>query len=342
MSRWIKTIVCVLLNAMVVAIASAGFSAALAQEKSITVLVWGVTWQSAISSVSEEYTKKTGVKVNFVTEASSGEGLVKLQVMRAQPTVDVWFTTASVADRAASDGELLARLPKDKISNLAMLAPGFVSDKYVAVYTYPLSIIYRTDLVDKPITGWQDLWQPRFAGKLAVPSMGMYQARMLAIAAAVNGGSTTDADKGFEMLAKLKPNVAVFYGSDAQARQALAQGEVSVLVAPPSQAKRMEDAGVPIKILSPKGSPMNADVVTIVHGGQEATAADYINFLLEKTSNEAIAKSLNMGAVNRESKQPASLADALPKAGDEIVLDEGFINKNIGAWTDRFNRDIVR
>jgi spermidine/putrescine-binding protein len=342
MNRWLNKILNVLLGVAIVAFGSLASSSAMAQDKSITVLIWGVTWQTAISAASEEFTKKTGVKVNFVTQASSGEGLVKLQVMRAKPTVDVWFTTASVADRAATDGDLLARLPKDKMPNLAMLTQGFAADKYVAVYSYPLSIIYRTDLVDKPITSWADLWQPRFAGKLAVPSMGMYQARMLAIASEVNGGSIKDTDKGFEMLGKLKPNVAVFYGSDAQARQALAQGEVSVLVAPPSQAKRVAEAGVSVKILSPKGSPMNADVMTIVGSGQEALAAEYINFLLDKGINETIARTLNMGAVNRESKQPAALADAMPKPGDELVLDEGFINKNIGAWTDRFNREIIR
>jgi spermidine/putrescine-binding protein len=312
-----------------------------AQDKEITVLIWGVTWKSALADQSEKFTRETGIKVNYVTQASSGEGLVKLQAMRAKPTVDVWFTTASVAERAAMDDRLLAPLPKASMPNLAMLAPGLVADKYVAVYSYPMSIIYRTDKVDTPISNWSDLWEPRFARKLAVPTMEMYQGRMLMIAS-VAGGEAKNADKGFEMLARLKPNVAVFYGSDAQARQALAQGEVAVLVAPPSQAKRVADAGVPVKAVSPKGSPLNADVMTIVGSGKEALAAQYINFMLGKATNEAIAAGVNMGAVNREAKQPEALAAALPKPDEGLVLDEAVINKNIGAWTQRFNRDIVQ
>src|SRR5690554_7946425 len=89
-----------------------------------------------------------------------------------------------------------------------------------------------------------------------------------------------DEEAGFAALEQLKPNVAIFYGSDAQARQALAQGEVSVLVAPPSQGKRVADAGRPITVISPKPAVMNADVMMIVRSGKEDMAAQYINHLL--------------------------------------------------------------
>lgn len=313
-----------------------------AQNKEINVLIWGVTWKSAFADLSEKFTKETGIKVNYTTQASSGEGLVKLQAMRDKPSVDVWFTTASVAERASADGNLLAPLPKASMPNLKMLPPGLVADKHVAVYTYPLTIIYRTDMVDAPITSWADLWEPRFARRLAVPAMDMFQGRTLMIAS-VAAGDPKNAEKGFEMLTKLKPNVAVFYSSDAQARQALAQGEVSVLVAPPSQAKRVIDAGVPVKMVSPKGTPMNADVMTIVGGtNKDEMAAQFINFMLGKAANEAIAAGVSMAAVNRESKQPEALAAAIPKPDDALILDEAVINKNIGAWLQRFNRDIVR
>lgn len=313
-----------------------------AQDKEITVLIWGTTWKSGFVDVTEKFTKETGIKVDYVTQASSGEGLVKLQAMRAKPTIDVWFTTASVAQRASAEGNLLAPLPKASMSNLNMLTPGLAADKYAAVYTYPLSIIYRTDRVDAPITSWADLWEPRFAHKLAVPGMDMYQGRILMIAS-VAGSEPKNVDKGFEMLNKLKPNVAVFYSSDAQARQALAQGEVAVLVSPPSQAKRMTDAGVPVKVVSPKGTPMNADVMTIVGGtGKEAMAAQYINFMLSKAANEAISAGVSMAPANRESKAPEALVAILPKPDDALILDEEVINKNIGTWLQRFNRDIVR
>lgn len=319
-----------------------GASTAQAGEtRSITVLSWGLTWQTALQAASEAYTKKTGVKVNLVTQSSSGEGLVKLQAMKSAPSVDVWLTTSSVAERAVTDQQLFAPLPAAQMPNLKDVMPGLATPNYVALYSYPLSIVYRNDLVDKPITSWKELWDPRFAGKIAVPAMGFYQGRMLMIAANV-GGKPGSADTGFDMLKKIKPNAAMFYNSDAQARQALAQGEVSVLIAPPSQAKRVADAGRPVKIVSPKGTPMNSDVAVLVRTPNSALAADYLNFLLSADINGQIAEKLNMSAINRKSTQPAALVDALPKPGDEMVIDEKNVNANIGAWTDRFNQEIAR
>ena len=309
--------------------------------KSITIMTWGTTWQSALKSVSEEYTQKTGVKVNVVTQSTSGEGLVKLQAMKSAPTIDVWFTTSSVADRAITDTSLFAELPKSDMPSLKQLAPGIATDRYVGVYSYPLSIVYRTDLVKTPPTSWKDLWDPRFKGQIGVPVMSSYQGRMLMIAAEV-GGKPGDADTGFAELKKLKPNVVMFYTSDATARQSLAQGEVSVLVAPPSRAKQVADAGIPVKVLSPKGTPMNMDVATLVNTPNKKLAADYLNFILSKQANGEIAASLAMAPVNTSSPVPPSLVDALPKKGEAVVLDEKMINDHIDAWNQRFNSEIAQ
>jgi spermidine/putrescine-binding protein len=318
-----------------------GTASAQTPGKSITVLSWGVTWQSALQAVSEEYTKKTGVKVNLVTQSTSGEGLVKLQAMKSAPTIDVWLTTSSVADRAITDTSLFAELPKADMPSLKELTPGIATPRYVGLYSYPLSIVYRTDMVKTPPTSWKDLWDPRFKGKLGVPVMSSYQGRMLMIAAEV-GGKPGDADTGFAELKKLKPNVVMFYTSDANARQSLAQGEVSVLVAPPSRAKQVADAGIPVKVISPKGTPMNMDVATLVNTPNKAIAADYLNFLLSKDINGEIAAKLSMDPVNAGSPKPPALLEALPKKGDGVVLDEKMINDHIDAWNQRFNTEIAQ
>lgn len=313
----------------------------MAQEKSISIMVWGTTWQTALQQASADFTKKTGIKVNLVTQASSGEGLVKLQTMKAKPTIDVWFTTASVAERAVADEQLFAALPAS-MGNLAELPKGVATSRYVGIYAYPVSIVYRTDLVKEPIKSWSDLWDPRFAGKLGIPAMTVYQGRALMMAAMAGGGKATDTDKGFEMLNKLKPNVVMFYATDAQSRQALAQGEIAVLMAPPSQAKRVSEAGRPIAVVSPKPTIMNYDVATIVHSGKEEMAAQYINFLLDRETNEGIGRALNMGPVNKNAKASEYLAPMLPKPEDAFVPDEGYVNTHINAWTERFNREIVK
>lgn len=326
-----------------VAIASVLFAGtpALAESGKLTVQIWGSTWQSAFEEIAKTFEKKTGIKVEPVTQSTSGEGLVKLQAMKAKPTIDVWFTTSSVAARAATDQELFAKIPSTGLANVAALNPNAHTADWVAAYYYPMGIIYRTDEVKTPITSWRDLWKPEFEGRLAVPSVGIYQGSMLLVAATLEGGSIDDVDPGFAALKKLRPNVALYYGSDAQARQSIAQGEASVLVGQPSHAKRLRDEGLKVKMVSPKPAPMMFDVMMIVRSGNEANAAKFIDFVSTPEMQEIISIKTGMAPVNPAAKPSPELVDSLPAPGDGIAFDNGKLNAAIGGWTERFNREIA-
>jgi spermidine/putrescine-binding protein len=313
-----------------------------AQEKSITVMIWGTTWQSAFKELSEEFTKETGIKVDVVTQTSSGEGLVKLQAMRSKPTVDVWFTTMSVASRAAADNELFADLPADQMDNLKKTIPGSVGKKWAAVSTFPLVLLYRTDLIGEVPTKWEDLWKPIYRNKLAVPNMSMYSARMLLLSATLAGGNERNIDAGFKKLKELRPNIALFYSSDAQARQSVAQGEVAAVFAPPTHLKWLKEQGLPVKAASFGTAPLEFDVAMLPRSGKEAMGAAYINYVLRKDVNEKMVQKRNMGPVNAEAKTPEFLAGLMPEPGRGLTYDESVVNANISAWTDRFNREIAQ
>lgn len=324
------------------ALTLAGAGLASAQDKSISVMVWGTTWQSSLQSLSKEFTQKAGIRVNLVTQASSGEGLVKLQTMKDKPTVDVWFTTASVAERAVTDDKLFVPLPKQQMPNLANVVPGAATSHYAAIYGYPMSIVYRSDLVKTPITQWAELWtREDIKKKLSIPNLSMYQGRALMMASMAHGGSDKDDAKGFEMLAKLKPQIAMFYGSDAQARTAISQGEIAVMMATPAAGKRVADAGHPVVVVSPKPALMNYDVMTIVKSGKEDLAAQYMNFLLERGVNERVSALTNMAPVVQGAKVPEALEQQLPKPEDAVSLDEKWVNANIAQWVERFNKEVA-
>jgi len=327
--------------AAVVSLSVATAGPASAEEK-LTIQIWGTTWQSAFQDISKSFEQKTGIKVDVVTQSSSGEGLVKLQAMKAKPTVDIWFTTSSVAARAATDQQLFAKIPTAQLPNLKGLKPAAYNPDWVAAYYYPIGIIYKTKEVKKPITSWADLWAPELKGQLALPNLAMYQGSMLLVAATLNGGGVDNVDPGFKAFERIKPNVALFYGSDAQARQAMAQGEASVLVAPPSQAKRMRDQGIEVKMISPKPAPMLFDVMMLVRSGNEKNALKYIDFVASPEMQELISARLGMAPVSDSAKPTRELADELPKPGDEVAFDDAKLNANISAWTDRFNKEIAR
>ena len=59
-----------------------------AQQKKITLLIWSSTWNGLIKPLAEQFTKDTGIAVDIEVQASSMEGLVKVQAMRGKPTAD--------------------------------------------------------------------------------------------------------------------------------------------------------------------------------------------------------------------------------------------------------------
>ncbi len=309
--------------------------------RDITIQLWGTTWTGSLRQVAQRFEQATGIKVNAVTQATSGEGLVRLQSMRAAPTIDVWFTTSSVAERAKTDSQLFLPLPMASLPSAAAIEPGARASHWIGVYFYQLGIVWRPDLVREPITSWQDLWQPRFAQKLGVPTMNSYQGRVLITAAMLNGGGIGNVDPGFEALKRLKPNVVTWYSSDTTARQALAQGELSVLVAPPAALKRLSDAGVQGRMISPPPSPMMYDALMLVNTPKKEAAAKFIDFCLTKEMQDFIAQGQGMGPVHPQASTLPEIAAVLPRPQDRVSFDDDVINANIAAWNERFNREVA-
>lgn len=314
----------------------------LAQGSQITVQMWGTTWANPMKRLSEAFTKETGITVNYETQTSAGEGLVKLQAARARRDIDVWFTTASVAERAAQDTELFIKLPYDRIPNAKTLNENERHERFVADAAYAIVVIYRPDLVEKTITSWKDLWDPAFKGKIAVPNMQMFQGRMLLLCASIGGGDEKNIDKGFECLTSLKPSVALFYSSDHQARRMLGQGEVFAMVGSTTHAKGLLDQGVKVRIAAPRPTPLDYDGCMVINNDRQEMAVKYVNYVLRKDVQEEIASGRGVMPVNREARAPEFLADIVPPAGQALVVNERILNANIGEWTARFNREIAR
>lgn len=312
---------------------------AYAQDKKITLLIWSSTWNGLIKPLAEQFTKETGIGVDIEVQASSMEGLVKVQAMRGKPTADVWFVAQGVAQRAASDPGLLATMPTDKMSNWADILPGGSSPTFAAAYYYPFGIVYRPDLVPGgKITSWEELWGPGFANKLALPVPAFHAGRMILVASLLNGGNIDNIDPGLEKLKAIKKNVAFWYSSDPQARKALAQGEVSVMVTSSSTIKTLADQGVKVEMVSPKPAPIIFEGVTILKGGKEDLAAQFVNRILSPEWQKVITEVWNMGPSNRKVQPGGAFAKVLPKPGDAVVFDDAVINQRLGAWTEKFNQ----
>ncbi|MGV1768338.1 ABC transporter substrate-binding protein [Rhizobium rhizogenes] len=307
----------------------------------VVVMAWGTTWEQGLNAVADSFEKESGLKVTRVTQSGSADGLARLQAMRDAPKVDVWFSTSTLAAQAVKDQKLFAKIPTSDLKNAGDVIAGAVTSDMVAAYYYPLSIIYRPDLVKQPIATWSDLWSAKLTNSIAIPDVQTYAARMLLTANTISGGTINDVTPGLEKLKALKPNIAMFYGSDSDVRRALAQGEVSVLVGPPSQAKPLRDDGVEVKVVSPKPSAVMFDVMTLVNTPQQKDGVKFMDYVISHDAQELISRNFDMGPVNKTSAASKDLADVLPKESDQAVYDDAKVAANMGAWNEKFQAEIA-
>ena len=306
--------------------------------QTLTLLMWGSGWDESMQAAAAEFEKEFGVTIRNESQENASDGLIKLQAEMSKPTVDVWFTTPSVVARCPAG--LLADIDQSRLTDKQDLMPKTLGKNYVTAYYYPFGITYRTDMVTKPITKWEDLWDPSLKGKVSIPSAGASY-EFLVVAAYLGGGSEFNIDPGFAKIKKLMPNVGNIYDSDETPRQLLAQGEIAVAVGGADYYGFMVESGVPAKFLTPKPAPLEYDVLTVIKGGKEALAHEFINFMVHPFAQQKTVVEWKCIPVNTKVAPAKELEAAVPKLDDLLVLDINTVNAHQPEWMDRWNREIV-
>jgi spermidine/putrescine transport system substrate-binding protein len=122
-------------------------------------------------SVLEAFTKETNIKVNYQVYASQEEAIANL---RSGQAYDVAVIESRFVSLLVNEG-LLADLDYKNITNFKNISPNFRSlaydpdNRYSVPYSWGTTgLLARTDLTPTAITRWSDLWDARYAHKVAI------------------------------------------------------------------------------------------------------------------------------------------------------------------------------
>ena len=276
---------CIALGALALMATSAA-----AQEK-LVVSTWGGNWKAGVEIIGKEFTKRTGVEVEYITGGTL-DRLAKAKVARENPESDLVNTTAHVGYLYHSDG-LMEKLDWSKIPNAEKLYPmAKRSDYTVADYVYVYTPAFRTDLMPSgfKIESWEDLWSPEVAGKLGLPD---FDPSHIIIAATKLAGVTPEQwDQVKPKLLELKKNIKAFYQSDATSQNLMRTGETPVQVLLNINGYHLEKLGMKVEIDVPKeGAVAGVDVWGINKNSKKKELAEqFLNIALEP---EMLAKLCN-------------------------------------------------
>jgi spermidine/putrescine transport system substrate-binding protein len=159
------------------------------------------------------------------------------------------------------DNDLLAPIDTSRLSNWDSLDPsmrdlGKVGDE---VYFVPWdwgfdSMIVNTDTVEDIPTSWQDLWDPKYRGRIALEDYGEVNVALAAAAWGMDYPNLSDEDLQVikEKLIELKPNVKTYWSSASEVIQLMSNREVDMAYGWPDTYAQVLDAGVNATYIDPE------------------------------------------------------------------------------------------
>ena len=323
-----------------------------AQGKSINVGTYtGPQGEFIRRQVIPKFQSDFGCRV-YQTEGVTLGQIAILRTQKANPTYSVMFMD-DVGVPVAKDEDLITRLPADKMPNLANVIPRFVlNDGFAAAFAVSvISPFYNTQAV-KSIESWEDIWDPRYKGRIMLVTPKQTQSVQLLVAATALALKKTFQeaqhfiDQGWGKMEALKPNVQTIYDNNVTAVLQVSQGQADI--GGPDFSKTILPYAMkkaPVAMSAPKEGVFGGiNTVTLVKNAPNpdlgaAFADRMLDTGIQKALAEAVfsAPTIKNVTLNPETAGMVAYPEARMDAMGLMTIDWSLINPKRGAIVEKYN-----
>ena len=286
-------------------------------------------WSEYIpQSVIDDFTKETGIEVNYEMYASNEEMLAKL--FSGATKYDLIQPSEYVIEALRKEDKL-EKLDAAQLSNLKNIGPeyrGLPHDPKLE-YSVPymsgtVGIVVNTEKVKDPVAGYVDFFQEKYKGRIVILDDPL---EIVTWALATKGLPANDVNK--ETIEQVKPVIAVWlplvkvYDSDSP-KTALLNGDVDLGIVWSGEAALLYNENKKFTYTLPKeGAHRFIDNLAIPKGAPNKAAAEkFINYVLRPEVSVKISKEFPYTNPNVEARKlltpeeranPASYPPGNPK-----------------------------
>lgn len=246
-------------------------------------------WSNYISSdVLKEFTRETGIKVNYTTYDSNETLYAKL---KANPHTgyDVIVPSTYFVDRMRQQGMLQA-LDKSRLPNFKNLNPALLNKSYdpgnnysVPYFWSSTGIVVNSKMQDpKKLQSWADLWNPRFRNQLLLLDdvHEVFSMALIVLGYSPNDTNPEHIRSAYLKLKQLMPNVRLFNNDGV--KSLFIDEDLSVGMAWNGDIYQAIDENPALRFIYPKeGFVISIDSMAIPIGALHVkNAYTFINFIL--------------------------------------------------------------
>lgn len=256
-------------------------------------------WEEDLpQSVIDAFTKEYGIPVTYLVYEAQEDAIAN---MRAGEVYDVVVMESRFIPLLAQEG-LLAELHKENLSNLRNISANFrelaydPTNQYSVPYNWGTTgLVVRSDLVEKPITRWADLWDPRYTGRVGL-WMGerreVIGLTLKSLGYSANSENREELEKALGRLLELKPHVIALEDYDLNnSADAMTSGPVVISMGYAADIMNGKEQNEAITYVLPEeGALLWNDTFVIPANSQNQYSAElFLNFLMRPDINAMIA-----------------------------------------------------
>ncbi|MCO6181025.1 ABC transporter substrate-binding protein [Ciceribacter sp. RN22] len=301
--------------------------------------------------IIEPFEAKFGIDVIYDAVGSASQDYAKIKATDGRPGFDVVVMTASQSLEGCKGG-LLEELSPESVPNLAQLSPAIaaVAGPCGAVHEVQyLSLLYRKDKLPGPPTSWEELLGDHLKGRIILPTFqNIMAAYLLEIFSVARGGDLLDnVSPGFVAMSELARQSIGFEQSSSVMETYVKDGKVWAMPFWNGRAQLLVDSGLPVDYVLPKeGSiPLIATLNVPKHAANRDAALKFVNFFLDKASQEAWVTGYKVGSARLDIEVPADIRarqiTTEEDLNDLLLPDLAVVASRLSAWGERWQRDVV-
>ncbi|MCI9338417.1 MAG: spermidine/putrescine ABC transporter substrate-binding protein [Lachnospiraceae bacterium] len=261
-------------------------------EKDVTINVYN--WGEYIANgtdgsldINEEFTRRTGIRVNYTT-FDSNESLYS-KLVGGGADYDVIIPSDYMVSRLMAEN-MLAELDFSNIPNYRYIDENFRNadydpeNRYSVPYTWGVvGLFYNTDYIEEEITSWSSLWDDRYAGKILMfdnPRDSFAIAQLL-LGQSLNTTEESDWLEAAALLKQQKPLVQAYVMDRIFDKMESEEAWIAPYYS--GDAAILVDNSDNIRFVVPEeGTNYFVDAMCIpITSGHKAEAEAYINFLCD-------------------------------------------------------------
>ncbi|MEO3999464.1 ABC transporter substrate-binding protein [Mesorhizobium sp. CAU 1732] len=296
----------------------------------------------------EPFQEATGATV-ITKLGSSAQHAASVRATAGQSDMDVVFADDAFAVQMANEG-LLVPLDRSKLSNAPEIIDGAwgTNDAYVAAMLGATTIIYNKDTVTTPPTSWNDLFDPKYEGRVTIGDIsGTTGWQFLAAVNQMEGGTLDDITPGVEKIKPLAQSSVLLYSQADQVVALFERGEIDIAVWYPDRAGVAAKNGLPLAAAYPvEGAVGIRPTIAIAKGtSQEDLAHKFIDTILDADNQKCFSERQFIGPVNKNvtlSDEVSAIVPTGEALEKMLFLDPNDMAARLPEWTRRWQREVLR